>query len=96
MNTDNLTTPLTRLLDLTAGWAQFVQENEEDAVDAAVSADELCELYQEAGRLMAEDLSPREEARRVRRFVEERILPLLLRETPAAEGTATSAEKAAA
>ena len=40
MNNDNITTPLTRLLDLTAGWAQFVQESEGDTIDSAVSVDE--------------------------------------------------------
>ena len=95
MNSENTKTPLTRLMDLTAGWAEFVQEGDGDVVDPAVSTDELCDLYQEAGLLMVEELSPREEVRQVRRFVEDRILPLLLRESSGTLPVAALMEKAA-
>ncbi len=73
-------TPLTRLLDLTAGWAAFVQQEDEAWPDPAVSLEELCDLYQEAGALVADDLSAEEETRIVREFVETRLLNLLLRQ----------------
>lgn len=88
-------TPFTRLLDLTAGWSQFVDREqegfafeevaeEEGWTDPSVSVDDLCDLYQQAGNLIGidETLAPEEEARRVRAFVEHRVLPLLLREAP--------------
>lgn len=91
----NLKTPFTRLLDLTAGWSQFVDREQEGLTagegpeeeswsDPDVSVEDLCDLYQAAGNLIGinESLSPEEEAQRVRAFVAQRILPLLLRETP--------------
>lgn len=96
MNTDNIKTPLTRLLDMTAGWADFVQKDDAGVVDPAVSADELCELYQGAGQIMAEEMSPAEESRQVRRFVEDRVLPLLMREVTVTQSTRSSVEKTAA
>jgi len=73
-------TPSTRLLDMTAGWAAFVDGEEDDITDHAVSVDELAGLYQAAGQLACDYGDSPDEAERVREFVETRVLPLLLRE----------------
>jgi|GEM_PF-3258811 len=67
-------TPLTRLLDLLAGWSQFVST--EDANSDSASAEEIADLYQAAGAIEVEGA---EEAEQVRQFVQQRILPILLR-----------------
>ena len=78
----------TRLLDLLAGWERFVSSDEEAGVqDVVLTTDELGALYQEAGRLIMalEDAEAEDEA--VYEFVQERILPLLLRRQPIQETT---------
>jgi len=80
--------PSNRLLDLLAGWAAFVGSEEENQIrDAGLSAEELGELYQAAGAesLAWDQLSLEEQERAVRRFVEERLVSLLLRRTPSAQ-----------
>jgi hypothetical protein len=79
----------TRLLDLLAGWAAFLSTEEESGVrDTALSAEEIGELYQEAGAasLVWGEMSAEEEEKAVRAFFGERILPLLAR----SEGTHSS------
>ena len=80
-------TPWTRVLDLTYGWYAFVESEEsreeEPLTDDRLLAQELFDLYQAAGvqafeEPEAEDLSPRLDAE-IRAFVNEKILPLLLR-----------------
>ena len=80
-------TPTTRLLDLLAGWCDFVSADEENNVpDSGLSAEEIGDLYQLAGGFIEEweGLSPDGQEKAVRAFVEERILPLLLRTGKAA------------
>lgn len=80
-------TPWTRVLDLTCGWYEFVESGEsreEDPLaDDRLPAQELFDLYQAAGVQALEepeegDFSPSGEAA-IRAFVNEKILPLLLR-----------------
>jgi hypothetical protein len=81
-HTGSSKTASTRLLDLLAGWAAFVGSDEENGVwDAALSAEEIGELYQAAGAesLAWDGVSAEEHEEAVRAFVNERLLPLLLR-----------------
>ncbi len=80
-------TPWTRVLDLTFGWYGFVEaeesRKEEPLTDDRLLAQELFDLYQSAGVRAfedpeGEDISPHAEAE-IRAFVNEKILPLLLR-----------------
>lgn len=80
-------TPSTRLLDLLAGWSAYVLLDEEHQVrDSTLSGEEISDLYQLAGELSEEwdELSPEAQEPFIRAFVEERILPLLLRKNKAA------------
>jgi hypothetical protein len=80
-------TALTRLLDLLAGWSAYVSADEEDAVhDPSLSAAEIGALYQLAGELSEEweQLGMEGQGKAISAFVEERILPLLLRKSQAA------------
>lgn len=80
-------TASTRLLDLLAGWSAYVSADEENNVqDPALSAEEIGALYQLAGELSEEweELGVEDQQRAVSAFVEERILPLLLRRGDAA------------
>lgn len=76
--------PAARLLDLVLGWAEFVGESGQ-APDPALSAEELQDLYQEAGAALI-PLAPEEEPAAVEAFVRERVLPLLLRAPGGGEG----------
>lgn len=80
-------TPWNRLLDLTYGWYQFVEaeesREEEPLTDDKLPAQELFDLYQLLGELAfqeAEDgtLLP-DTDEEIRVFLNEKILPLLLR-----------------
>lgn len=80
-------TPWTRVLDLTCGWYDFVEDSEsreeEPLTDDRLLAQELFDLYQSAGAEAFEEpedgkYSPEAEVR-IRAFVNDRILPLLLR-----------------
>lgn len=80
-------TPWNRVLDLTWGWYQFV-ENEESREEEPLSDDrlpseELFDLYQTAGGQAFEEpegvgVSEATEAE-IRAFLNDKILPLLLR-----------------
>lgn len=77
----SMKTPAARLLDLLAGWSAFVQDEEArspEICDRQLDAQELCDLYQEAGDAVM-DVSLEDERRVVEQFLCERILPLLLR-----------------
>src|SRR5687768_10975606 len=72
----------TRLLDLLAGWSNYVSADEEnETVDSALSAEEIGVLYQRAGELSEswEHLTEEDQERAVRTFVEEQVVPALLR-----------------
>lgn len=75
-------TPVTRLLDLLAGWTEYVSTDEEHGLhDPHLTADAIGALYQEAGQLMDVDDWPEKflkADREIRRFVEDKILPALL------------------
>jgi hypothetical protein len=76
--------PATRLLDMLVGWANFVDESQSEpdsGVDDCVSSEEIAALYQQAGAewLTVDESDIAGENAMVRRFVEERVLPLLLR-----------------
>lgn len=80
-------TPWTRVLDLTFGWYGFVEaeesREEEPLTDDRLLAQELFDLYQATGLKAFEEtedgsLSPGTDAE-IKAFVNERILPLLLR-----------------
>ena len=80
-------TAFTRLLDLLAGWSAYVSADEENMVhDPALSAEEIGALYQLAGEMSEEweQLSMEGQGKAISAFVEERILPLLLRKSQAA------------
>jgi hypothetical protein len=75
-------TASTRLLDLLAGWSAYVSTDEETNVqDHALSAEDISELYQLAGQESErwEGLSDAEEEKAVSAFVNERVIPLLVR-----------------
>jgi hypothetical protein len=72
----------TRLLDLLAGWSAFVSADEENSIDdASLSAEEIGALCQLAGQASEswDHMSIDDQERAVSTFVEEQILPLLLR-----------------
>lgn len=70
-------TPVTRLLDLTCGWSNFVSEEHNKYPDT-VRGDAIADLYQAAGAL-AEDYPDLEsEQNAVRAFMTERVFPVLL------------------
>jgi hypothetical protein len=71
-----------RLLDLLAGWSAFVSEDEQNNLrDPVLSAEEIAELYQEAGERTTEwsALPLEEQEREVRAFIDRRITPLIVR-----------------
>src|SRR5690242_11091777 len=77
-------TPGTRLLDLLAGWSDYVQQDEEGSdeqppiIDPLLDGYELAGLYQDvAAQIMP--LEGEAEDAAVQRIVLERVLPLLLR-----------------
>ena len=79
-------TPWNRVLDLTWGWYQFVEDEEsreeEPLTDERLPSQALFDLYQSLGAQTFEEindgtLSPGGEAE-IRAFLTERILPLLL------------------
>ena len=72
--------PITRLLDLTVGWAEYVEATEKEYPDI-VSSEEILGLYQAvSGYAWAEwEGTGEEQADVVRRFVEELLMPVLLR-----------------
>ena len=80
-------TPWTRVLDLTCGWYEFVERGEsreeEPLTDDRLLAQELFVLYQTAGAEALEEPEDREPSpeteAKVRAFVNDKILPLLLR-----------------
>ena len=77
-------TPGTRLLDLLAGWGDFVDQDEvgddeqKAMIDPGLDAYEIGCMYQEAASEVME-LDGDAESEAVRRWVLERILPALLR-----------------
>lgn len=78
-------TASTRLLDLLAGWAAYVSADEEAQIqDSGLSAETIGTLYQFAGQQSEQwqELSAGEQAEAVSAFVNERIVPLLLRGSP--------------
>lgn len=87
MNDSMVKTPWNRLLDLTCGWYQFVEaeetREEEPLSDDRLPSPELFDLYQLAGELAfqeSEDGTPLPGAdEKIRAFLNEKILPLLLR-----------------
>ncbi len=77
-------TPAARLLDMLAGWSNLVEGQEQydgHAIDLSVSVDDLCQIYQDAGGALLEvrDEDSEGEKEFVRRFVEERVLPTLMK-----------------
>lgn len=73
--------PLTRLLDLTLGWGEYVEQDETEHPDGVQSAD-IYAAYQ-AVATFAEpywDSAPEVQEMAVRHFVDTRLLPLLLGE----------------
>ncbi len=75
--------PLTRLLDLTLGWAEYTEQDEAQHPDTLPAADiynaysavaEFAEPYWNA--------APEVQEMAVRHFIDTRILPLLLRAKP--------------
>jgi hypothetical protein len=80
-------TALTRLLGLLAGWSAYVSADEENQVhDPTLAAEEIGALYQLAGELSEEweQLSMEGQDKAVSAFVEERIVPLLVRKSQTA------------
>ena len=71
--------PLTRLLDLTAGWGEYVEQDETEHPDGIRSAD-IYEAYQSATTFAEPywDAAPEVQEMAVRHFVDTRLLPLLL------------------
>jgi hypothetical protein len=73
-------TPGCRLLDLLAGWGRFV-DGEDEA--SATEAFEIGMLYQSAGEWAFDHIEGGEQAEKeaVRAFLNERVLPILLRKS---------------
>jgi hypothetical protein len=73
-------TPAARLLDLLIGWAEWTEAHA-DTVDADVTAEELFDLYQEAGGLLASlpEGDQAAERRAIIAFFVDRIMPTVLR-----------------
>jgi len=73
--------PMTRVLDITAGWMEFVQKGSKKVKDPKVAWEELYDLYQGAGLALDhyEKGNYRQERQVAERFVMERILPIILR-----------------
>ena len=75
----NKKTQTTRLMDLLAGWAEFV-ENEEGKFDDPVTSDLIGDLYSEAAEIASRDYTDAEAERdAIGIFVSERLLPVLLK-----------------
>ena len=68
--------PISRLLDLTIGWAEFVASQEPRP--ETVASEALYDLYQAAASLSEPGLTEAEESALVAKFVKDRILPVLL------------------
>jgi hypothetical protein len=91
--------PSTRLLDLLAGWAAFVSEDEENGIrDAALSAEAIGEIYQLAGAHCAawDEASRAEAEAAIRQFVYERVMPLILAKEVDAQPDPNGGQKIAA
>lgn len=71
--------PITRLLDLTLGWAEYAANDEVEHPDS-VKSDALYSLYQSVAGFADPvwDAAPEAKEAMVRLFVETRLLPLLL------------------
>ena len=71
--------PLTRLLDLTLGWGEYVEKDEAEHPDHVLSAD-LYDTYQSVAAFAEPywDGAPEVQEMAVRHFVDTRLLPLLL------------------
>jgi hypothetical protein len=95
MNNPTIKTPGTRLLDLLAGWGNFVDRDEQDdpeqpaVLDSGLDAYEIAMMYQEAAAEIM-SLEGEAEVEAVQRWVTDRLLPALLRSSPvvAVEGSA--------
>jgi hypothetical protein len=72
----------TRLLDMLAGWSAYTSADEENNIhDPALKAEDIGRIYQLAGTLCLswEKLDPKDNERAVSEFVNEQVIPLLLR-----------------
>ncbi len=71
--------PLTRLLDLTAGWGEYVEQDETEHPDGIQSAD-IYQAYHLAATFAEPywNAAPEVQEMAVRQFVDTRLLPLLL------------------
>ncbi len=71
--------PITRLLDLTLGWAEYAANDELEHPDSVNSAS-LYSLYQSIAGFAEPvwDAAPEAQEAMVRQFVETQLLPLLL------------------
>ena len=70
--------PIARLLDMLTGWAQYVEEEADAFPDTFVKREEIGALYQEAGAIALID-DPDAQDRAVKEFVEQHVIPMLLR-----------------
>jgi hypothetical protein len=71
--------PFTRLLDLMAGWGEYVEKDEAEHHDTVSSAD-VYDAYQSVATFAEPywDSAPEVQEMAVRHFVDTRLLPLLL------------------
>lgn len=71
--------PFTRLLDLTLGWGEYVENDETGHPDGVQSAD-IYDAYQSVATFAESywDAAPEAQEMAVRHFVDTRLLPLLL------------------
>ena len=73
-------TPVTRLLDMLAGWSEYI-EHENGKYPDTLSNEQIGALYQEAGAIAERDYGDIEnEQNAVCRFVTERVIAALLKE----------------
>lgn len=71
-------TPMNRLLDMVAGWAEYIQDLEE-APDTPGMVDLVCDLYQKTGEVaFTKYASPEEEDAAIRKFLISGVLPVLV------------------
>ena len=71
--------PFTRLLDLTLGWGEYVEQDEAEHPDGVQSAD-IYAAYQSVATFAEPywEAAPEVQEMAVRHFVDTRLLPLLL------------------
>ena len=67
--------PMTRLLDLLAGWS--AKATADEFPDNEAVRNQIADLYQEVGEFAFDEMTPEVKQARIRAFLTERVLPTL-------------------